>query len=206
MPELDAVLDCAGQGDRVGRHRHLRLQIEKGEEVAHEQRVLVQIAQAKEQRLKDVLAAAEDREIHRHRAQRDLAADGAEDDPRIGKVVRQRRQQAPAKRSEAALLRQRLIFAHELPEQIGVAAQQRLAQPEELHFLHAAIDREQIFEVVQLAGFGRAPRQQAKVQLRVLRLRDEGRDGRAEQNEREPDIEVSRIAPNEISVMMFCTM
>ena len=110
-------IEWAGQGDRVGRHRHLRFQIEKGEEVAHEQRVLVQIAQAEEQRLKHVLAAAEDREIHRHRAERDLAADGAQDDPRIREVVRQRRQQSPAERGEAALLRQRLILAHELPEQ-----------------------------------------------------------------------------------------
>jgi len=58
VPKLDAQADVARGGQRpLGLH-HLRLEFEKDKQVAHEQPVLVQVAQAVENGFKDALAGA----------------------------------------------------------------------------------------------------------------------------------------------------
>ncbi len=189
VAQLDALADRVGHGLRTGGIFHLRPKLEKGEQVAHEQAVLVEVGQAGEDCLEDRLAAAEDAQVQGHVAEGDRRAHCAPHDPGVRRVIGDRRQQSPAQRSQTPLARDRLVLPHEFPEQLGITEQQRLPETEQLDLLDRAVVGQSHLQVGQHARLRRPPRQHAEGQLGVFALGDERRDGRGKQDERQPRAE-----------------
>ena len=129
------------------------------------------------------------RQEHGHVAQGDEAGDRAQDDPGIAAVVGQVGQQAPAQPRQRAPLGDGAVFQVEPREQLLVALEQRLAQPEELDLLDGVVAGQQHLQVVQQAGFRRAAADGAKRALGVLGLREKGGDGGHEDDDRQPGAE-----------------
>src|SRR5512135_2350551 len=105
MPELETLPDGPRRQTRLCGYGHLRLEREKGKEVAHKEPVLIELAQAVKDGLEGALAAAKDAQVEGHVAQRNQASGGVPHDPGVRAIVRERGQEPPTEGGEAAPLR-----------------------------------------------------------------------------------------------------
>ena len=179
----------AGAVRPFGRRDQQRLQLQVGHQVVEEEVALVEAIQAVEQRSDRALGLPEDPQEHGHVAQGDETGDRAQDDPGVAAVVGQVGQQAPAQPRHRAPLGNGAVLQVEAGEQLLVALEKRLAQPEELDLLDALVAGQQRLQVVQQAGFRRAAADGAKRTLGVLGLREKRGDGGHEDDDREPRAE-----------------
>ena len=163
VAELQPTLQFTRHRHRRGVHRHLRREAQEGEQVVHKQPVLKQAVHIVEQALEGTLAVAEQRQVEGHKTQRDLAARRQKDDPGVGAIVAGRGEHAPQQADQRTAARQVLVFLKNLPEHVGVALQQRLAQAKQFDFLHRVVDGQDVLKVVHAARLGRAPCEQAEL-------------------------------------------
>jgi hypothetical protein len=188
-PELDALLRILGGALSLVEHGHLGLELEEREQVLEEQPVLVEAVHVVEQPLERALALVEQRQIQRHRAERDAARQRDEQDPDVGAVVARRRDEAPQQALEGAAARELRVLLEDPPEDLRVPREQRLAQAEQLDLLDRRVEGQQLLHVGHAARLGRAPRLEPEVELAVAALHDERGDRRAEEDQRDPRIE-----------------
>ena len=160
--------------------------------MGHEQIVLVDAADGRQNGLKRGLALAKDAQVKGHVAERDFCLDGAPHDPRIGAVKSQGGDESQTESRDGASERERLVFMKELFEKRHIAREQSLAEVEELDFLGRGVFRQQPREVIDLPGFGRPAGEQSEAFFREARLRNESGDARGQENHHEPGTEAQQ--------------
>ncbi len=182
VPEGDvAELDLLRAGPRRRERRKppgqlaSRPDVQVGEEVGHEEAVLVQAADGGQRRLDRRLPLAEDREIKGEVAQRDRAHRRADRHERIGAVERSQRDQPERDSGNALAQGEGTVLGVELLEQRAVALQDQRRQIEQLHFLHVRVAGQDPFQVVLPPAFRRPPGVEPERLARVAGLGDEGR-------------------------------
>ena len=171
-------LRAAGAGD----HGLLQILVE----IRNVQVVLVHAADRRQYRPDGRLALAEQHEIHRHRAEGDVAGNGREDDPGIGAVESGTRHEAERKTPAVPLEGQLAVLAVELVEYLAVTVEQARAQLIELHFLDAVLTGDHGLEVQLHACLGRAPAEQSESVAGKLGLGEERRQSCKHQDDDRP--------------------
>ena len=157
-------------------------------------------------RLERALAAAEDAQVQRHVAQRDRRRPPlARRSRHTSRSTRELASRPQPSEARLRFWRDGLILAQKLPEQVGIAAQQRLAQAEELDLLDRVVIGQQVLQVLTACATPAPARRARERSARHTALGDERRDRRRKEDERQQGLKRTSSAANESSVMTFWT-
>ena len=168
------------------RRDDLRLDLEEGEEVVEVERLPRHLREAGEQAFEQVAQSAEGPGQEGEVADGEVAAQRAPGDEGIGQVVPRRAQRGEQAAPAGAAHGQAAVGFVELGGQRAVALDEEGVEAEDLHLLRRVHAGAGLAHVVQLAALGRT-RVVERVALRVeVRLAQEGRHQRQQQQADEP--------------------
>src|SRR5690606_23137641 len=172
---------------RRGARRSARLgPIEELKERLHVEQVLVIGLHLAEHPAEGLLRLLEDEDEHRHIAEGQLAARGAQRDPGVDAVERDVARQPERVSPHALLDRALLVLGVMALEDRAVALEEVGPEAEELDLLRVVLSRDDRLVVRLLASLGRAPREPAERGGRETALGEEERyRGEHDQDQRE---------------------
>ena len=176
--EHESLADRSRHRPRAGRRRDRRAHVEEREQVLDVQTLLVDPARRHQQTLNEVAALAERRGEERQRAERDAAGDRAHEHDDVRAVVAQRPDQRQPGADERLLDRERAVLGVEPVGERAIALDQPRREAEELDFLGRPVARADVAHVVELAPLRRPSKQQRVRQAGEVRLADEARQHR----------------------------
>lgn len=122
-------------------------------------------------------------QVHRHLAERNDGAHCFDGDPCVGAVEGHRGDEPETQAPGIAPDRKRAILMIEAAENIAVALQEPLAQPEEFDLLGVVLTGKHRLEVQLHARLGRAPAKEAKGIARELGFSQKCRQAREHQHD-----------------------
>ncbi len=184
--EGEAVADRRREGTRILRRDDLRLDLEEGEQVVEVERLPRHLREADQQPLQQGAQAEERAGQEGEVADAEAAAQRAPGDVGVGHVIAHRADGGQRAPPAGAADRQPAVALVEGIGELAVALDQEGVEAEDLHFLGGLDAGAGLAHVVDLAPL-RRPHEVQRVALRVeVRLAEEGRDQRQDQQRDQP--------------------